>query len=132
MNSDAFDQLVADALDGLPEEFQELMNNVEVVVADWPSSYQLASVGVRFRTNLLGLYQGIPLTRRSVYYGLVAPDKITIFQYPIERLCATEDEIRQRVQDVVIHELGHHFGIGETRLRELEAQRDEKRRQEGK
>lgn len=123
MNSEAFDQLVADALDALPEEIHQWMDNVEVVVADWATPHQLASVKVRSPMHLLGLYQGVPLIRRSTHYGFVAPDKITLFQRPIEHICRTDEEIKQRVQDVLIHELGHHFGIGERRLRELEAQR---------
>lgn len=123
MNSEAFDQLVADALDALPEEIHQWMDNVEVVVADWATPHQLASVKVRSPMHLFGLYQGVPLIRRSTHYGLVAPDKITLFQRPIEHICRTDEEIKQRVQDVLIHELGHHFGIGERRLRELEAQR---------
>lgn len=124
-----FELLVSEALDALPEEFQRLMENVEVVVEEWPSAHQLASVGVRARTGLLGLYEGIPQTRRTSSYGLVVPDKITIFQRPIERICHTPEAIRQQVEDTVIHELGHHFGIGEARMRELEAERDRKRRE---
>lgn len=128
MESEAFEKLVVEALDALPETFLQLMNNVEVVVETWPSPSQLASVGLRHPTSLLGLYEGIPQTRRGSHYGLVLPDKITIFREPIVRICQSDEEIRQQVTDTVVHELGHHFGIDETRMRELEAERDQKRR----
>ncbi len=128
METDAFEQLVAEALDALPEEFLNLMDNVQVVVALWPSRRQLGSVGLSMRASLLGLYEGVPLTRRGTNYGLVPPDKITIFQRPIEQICHSDEEIRQQVIDTVVHELGHHFGINESRMRELETERDQKRR----
>jgi predicted Zn-dependent protease with MMP-like domain len=104
-----FGRLVEDALDSLPTELGQVMRNVAVVVADEGNS-----------PNLLGLYQGVPLTRRSAAsYGGVLPDRITIYRLPICRRCASEDEVAARVRTVVIHEIGHHFGIGDKRLREL-------------
>ncbi len=132
MDKNTFDQLVTNALDSLPDEISQWMENVEIVVADWPTPSELAAVNVRSPSHLLGLYQGIPLTRRGSRYGLVAPDKITLYQKPIEHICKTDKEIEQRVQDVLIHEIAHHFGIGEVRLRQLEALRDEKRKKSGK
>lgn len=128
METDAFMALVAEAIDDLPEDFFHLLDNVEVVVEEWPTPRQLRSVGLRGPWSLLGLYEGIPRTRRGHNYGLVLPDKITIFQRPIERICLTDEAVRQQVQDTVIHELGHHFGIGEARMRELERERDQNRR----
>lgn len=128
METDQFEQLVAEALDTLPDAFLQMLDNVQVVIAEWPSARQLASVGLRQRTSLLGLYEGIPQTERGVYYGQVLPDKITIFQRPIERLCQSDEEVKQQVQDTIIHELGHHFGIDEERMAELEDERDRKRR----
>ncbi len=128
MESETFEKLVVEALDGLPDTFLQLMDNVQVVVEPWPSPRQLASVGLRHPASLLGLYEGIPQTRRGVHYGLVLPDKITIFKEPIVRICTGDEEIRQQVIDTVVHELGHHFGIDEARMHELEAERDQKRR----
>jgi len=114
-----FEELVVAALDTLPEELLQLMNNVEVTVDRSPSRLQMRRAGVRHGT-LLGLYEGIPLTARSSSsYSLVMPDKITIFQRPIESICTTQDEIVAQVRKTVIHEVAHHFGIGEERLREL-------------
>ncbi|MCB0076153.1 MAG: metallopeptidase family protein [Anaerolineales bacterium] len=129
MESHLFDDLVREALDELPQEFATLLDNVQVVVQAWPSPAQLASVQLRHPTQLLGLYEGIPRTERGSYYGQVVPDKISIFQYPIERICATDDAVRQQVRDTVMHELGHHFGLDEARLRTLEEERARRRRE---
>ena len=119
ISRDRFEQLVAEALQALPAVFQEKLDNVAVVVADWPSPADLAAVGLRPGQTLLGLYQGVPQTRRTSHYGLVPPDRITIFMGPILRACRGEEAIRDEVQRVVRHELGHHFGLSEERLREL-------------
>jgi predicted Zn-dependent protease with MMP-like domain len=114
-----FEQLVIEALDTLPEDLLNLMDNIEVTVDRRPTRDQMRRAGVRSGT-LLGLYEGIPLTARgSTSYSLVVPDKITIFQRPIESLCSTQEEIVKQVRQTVVHEVAHHFGIGETRLREL-------------
>lgn len=116
-----FEQLVVQALDALPEFFQQKLQNIEVVVADWPTTAELQRVGMKPGQLLLGLYQGVPLTRRTSNYGLVLPDKITIFQGPIERICRTPERVVRQVQRTVKHEIAHHFGISDDRLRELGA-----------
>ena len=114
-----FEALVAQALNDLPDEFQDKMHNVDLVIADWPTRGELRRAGLRRGDMLFGLYQGVPLTKRTTGYGLVLPDKITIYQGPIEAVCRTPRQIRHKVLQVVLHELGHHFGIPEERLREL-------------
>ncbi|MBN1995266.1 MAG: metallopeptidase family protein [Anaerolineae bacterium] len=116
-----FEQLVAQALDELPNFFKERLQNVEVVVADWPTETELQAVGLKPGQLLFGLYQGIPLTRRTSHYGLVLPDKITIYRMPIEQVCRTPKQIIRQVQRTVKHELAHHFGLDDDRLRELGA-----------
>jgi len=118
---EAFEQLVVQALDELPDFFKQKLQNVEVVVADWPTPAELRAVGLKPGQLLFGLYQGIPLTRRTSHYGLVLPDKITIYRLPIERICRTQAQIINQVQRTVKHELAHHFGISDDRLRELGA-----------
>jgi predicted Zn-dependent protease with MMP-like domain len=115
-----FRELVASAVAELPEEFRARLDNVEVVVEDWPAPEQLRSARIGHRRQLLGLYQGVPITKRGRGYGLVAPDKITIFQKPIEARYRDEAEITKAIGRVVRHEIAHHFGIGEARLRQLE------------
>ena len=123
MDKAKFEELVARAVETLPEEFQEKLENIDIVVEDFPSRSQLRFAG---RGNtLLGLYEGVPLTHRSSNYGLVAPDKITIFQKTIEEKCSGrfESEIKAEIQSVVRHEIAHHFGIGDDRLREIEEEK---------
>jgi predicted Zn-dependent protease with MMP-like domain len=119
MDRGRFEWLVEGAVASLPEEFHARLENVDVVVEDWPSPHELASLGLRSRYELLGLYQGVPLTRRGGHYGLVPPDKITIFQRPIEAKCRDDASITREIGRVVRHEIAHHFGIGDRRLKEL-------------
>jgi len=120
MDRERFQWLVAKAVDSLPEGFRTKLENVDVVVEDWPTQGQLAEVGLRRRQTLLGLYQGVPLTKRGIHYGLVPPDKITIFQKPIEAKCRHDAKIISEIQRVVRHEIAHHFGIGDARPKQLE------------
>jgi predicted Zn-dependent protease with MMP-like domain len=108
VDPESFEQMVAKALDSLPDEFADLMKNVAVLVEHGP--------GPR---GLLGLYQGIPLTSRGTGYAGVLPDKITIYQQAICAICNTEAEVVEQVRRTVIHEVGHYFGISDKRLREL-------------
>lgn len=119
--SEEFEELVVQALEELPDFFKQQLQNVDVVVADWPTEAELRSVGLQPGQLLFGLYHGIPLTKRSSHYGMVLPDKITIYRLCIERVCRTREEVVQRVQHTVKHELAHHFGISDDRLRELGA-----------
>ena len=120
MDKERFRELVAEAISGLPKEFRDKLNNVDVVVADFPSPAQLAGARLGRHQTLLGLYQGVPQTRRGRRYGLVVPDKISIFRRPIEARCRSEAEIIAEIARVVRHEIAHHFGIGDGRLRQLE------------
>jgi predicted Zn-dependent protease with MMP-like domain len=119
MDRQRFEWLVAKAVISLPDEFRTRLENIDVVVADQPTPTQLKALNRKQGETLLGLYEGVPLTRRSRHYGLVAPDKITIFQEPIESICRNDAEIITRIQRVVQHEIAHHFGISDARLKEL-------------
>ena len=115
---------MAEAVVSLPEEFQLKLENIDVIVEERPSAVQLDEVGLGRGETLLGLYQGVPLTMRSQNYGLVVPDKITIFRKPIQARCRGDSEIRREVGRVVRHEIAHHFGISDARLSELESSWD--------
>lgn len=121
MDHDAFEDLVARALEELPAWVHAMMDNVEVTVAGTPSAAQRRRLGLGPGHTLLGLYEGVPQTQRTSGYGLVLPDKITLFRRPILAACRTPREVEARVRSVVIHELAHHFGIDDDRLRELGA-----------
>jgi predicted Zn-dependent protease with MMP-like domain len=118
-----FYELVMKAIDSLPPVFQDKMENVDVIVTDWPSPAQLARSNIRSRYGLLGLYEGIPQTRRGRGYGMVIPDKITIFRKPIEARCRSWSDVEEEVGKVVRHEIAHHFGIDDDTLRSIEGSR---------
>jgi predicted Zn-dependent protease with MMP-like domain len=103
-----FEEMVTSALDGLPEELGRLMSNVAVTV-----EHDAGPPG------LLGLYEGVPLTSRTTTYAVVLPDRITIYRQAICAICQTEQEVADQVRRTVIHEVAHHFGIGDERLSEL-------------
>ncbi len=103
-----FEEMVATALDGLPEQLGAMMRNVAVTVEHGPGPH-----------GLLGLYQGVPLTSRTTQYSGVLPDRIIIYRREICAICRTEDEVADQVRRTVIHEVAHHFGIDDERLREL-------------
>ncbi|MEE9583672.1 MAG: metallopeptidase family protein [Dehalococcoidales bacterium] len=124
MDRERFEQLVVRAVEALPDEFASKLVNIDVVVEDLPTAAQLAKAGLRHSETLLGLYEGVPLTRRGRHYGLVPPDKITIFRRPIEAECRYDAEVKARIQSVVKHEIAHHFGIGDARLEQIEEDRD--------
>ena len=120
MQRETFEELVADAVSGLPQEFGELLDNVEIFVEDWPSREQLKSVGLRDRYELLGLYEGTPITHRDQSYNLVLPDRISIFQKPLEAQCRSTAEIKREIVSTVKHEIAHYFGMDEERLQVIE------------
>ena len=115
-----FEEAVVAALKRLPKFFKAKMENVDVVVEPKASPEVLSEMGLRSPFELLGLYQGVPYDRRGFYYGNVLPDKITLFQIPIESICQTKEEVNEKVREVIIHEVGHYFGLDDKRLRELE------------
>jgi predicted Zn-dependent protease with MMP-like domain len=119
METERFERLVARAIENLPEEFRERLDNIDVVVADEPNRRQLSRIERQRGDTLLGLYEGVPLPERTHGYGFVVPDMITIFQRPIETICKSDAEIVAEIQKVVRHEIAHHFGISDDRLREL-------------
>ncbi|MCB8945088.1 MAG: metallopeptidase family protein [Ardenticatenaceae bacterium] len=122
MTPDEFEQLVAEAVDSLPPFFLEKMQNVEILVMERPTADMLHRTGTRQGHLLLGLYEGVPLTRRTSGYNLITPDVIWIFQRPLQQVAGTDlDILRERIRHTVIHEIAHHFGISDERLIELGA-----------
>ncbi len=119
MERERFEELVAKAVAGLPAYLKESLENIDIVVEDWPSREKLEEVGVKRRQDLFGLYEGIPLTERGRGYDMVLPDKITVFQKPIEMGYHSEEKIIDGVQHTVRHEIAHYFGISDDRLREI-------------
>lgn len=117
MDRKNFERLVVEALEDLPAEFAEKLENVAVVVEDEPKREKLVQFHFPAGASLFGLYEGVQQTKRGAGYSSVPPDKITIFQKPIEYFCHSEEEIKARVRSTVLHEIGHHFGLSEKDLR---------------
>lgn len=121
MDRDTFAELVLEALDDLPEQFREKLQNVEIAVEDWPDAETMRLARVRNRAGLLGFYHGIPLPERTQGYNMVMPDKISIYRQPILMHARNRREVRERVSRVLRHEVAHYFGIDDERLREIGA-----------
>ncbi|MEE9247435.1 MAG: metallopeptidase family protein [Dehalococcoidia bacterium] len=123
MDSRQFEARVKTAIQGLPHEFREKLDNIVVVVEDWASQEQLKSVGLSDSMELLGLYEGVPLTHRSRDHAWGTPDKITIFRRPILAICGSEEEVEDQIRETVIHEIAHHFGISDEQIKLIEDER---------
>ena len=126
MDRESFDELVFRAIEKLPAEFRDRLENVDIIAEDRASDSQLKKVRLRHFEQLLGLYQGVPRTRRGVRYGMVLPDRIYIFQNPIEATCHADAEIERTIAELVQHEIAHHFGTDEKTLRQIESNRRKK------
>ena len=120
MSREEFEEQVEEALDLVPDEFRPDLENVAVIVEDWPTARHRRAVRLGPNETLFGLYEGVPLTQRDSGYNLALPDRITLFQGPLEAYAGSDRErLREQVRIVVLHEIAHHFGFGEERLREL-------------
>ena len=120
MEEEKFKKLVEEGIKKIPEKFRKLMENVAIVIQDVPTESQLKKVNLSNKNLLLGLYEGVPKTKRGDYYANVLPDKITIFKKNIERVAKTDQEIEKTVTITVWHEIAHHFGLNEKEVRDLE------------
>lgn len=120
VTKERFNKLVEEALNDIPSQFREAIKNVAVVVEDEPSAELLEEMDMEPGDTLFGLYHGTPLTERSSTYGNVLPDRISIYQLPIEEACEDDEDIRQCVAETVIHEFGHYFGLSEEEIEEIE------------
>jgi predicted Zn-dependent protease with MMP-like domain len=123
MEREEFEGLVWRAIESLPVEFQHKLENVDIVVEDWPTAVQLRQTKAKRPGQLLGLYQGVPQTRRGRGYGLVLPDKVSIFQKPIEAQCRFGYEVEAKIGEVVRHEIAHYFGLDDETLRRIEREK---------
>ena len=120
MTRAAFERLLVEAVALIPKRFRREIKNLALVVEDAPSRELLAEMEIEPPDSLYGLYQGTPLTERSWQYGNQLPDRITLFQQPIEEDCEDEDEVRAMIGETLIHEVGHYFGLSEEEIEEIE------------
>lgn len=119
VTSHDFAALVQEAVDSLPEDIRQKLDNVAVVIEDYPTRDQLRRARLSPGMTLFGLYEGVPLTQRSTGYNMVPPDKITIFRNPILAACRSAAQVRETVARTVAHEIAHHFGISDDHLRHI-------------
>lgn len=122
MTRQVFQRYVDEALATIPSKFREALQNIAIVVEDVPTPDLLAEVGIEPPDTLLGLYQGTPLTERPWAHGNALPDKITIFQLPIEEASDDEDDLVVAIGETLIHEIGHYFGLSEEEIEAIEEQ----------
>lgn len=111
-----FEALVLEVLEAVPEEFRRKMENVEILVQDRPDETIRLKGKRRPPSHLLGLYQGVPMSKRGIYYSAALPDRIVLYQKAIESICRNREDIKRAVKEVIIHEIGHHFGLSENEL----------------
>ena len=126
MTIERFEELVNEGIQAIPKGFLEKLENVDIVVEEEPTPEQLRKLKIRKGVFLFGLYEGVPQTKRWGY-GQVLPDKITIFKNPIEKIARSDEEIKKIVRDTVWHEIAHHFGMDEKRVKEAESRRIRKK-----
>jgi predicted Zn-dependent protease with MMP-like domain len=120
MTREQFEEEIIQALDLVPDEFRPYLTEVAIVVEDWPSPEQRRRRRLRPHETLFGLYEGVPRPQRHLGYNMALPDRITLFQGPLTEYAGPHQELlRQQVRRTVLHEIAHHFGFGEERLREL-------------
>jgi len=125
LNRLEFEKIVKEGIDLIPEKFLQKLKNVAIVIEDEPTPAQRKKVNLHPGWTLFGLYEGIPQLNRGANYNAVLPDKITIFQKPIEAAAGDEKNIKEIVKNTVWHEIAHHFGMNEARVRQAEARRRE-------
>lgn len=122
MTDEEFDRLITKAMDELPQEYIEGLDNVAIVYADDPTEEQKVRMKLDHNHLLLGLYEGIPLTQRGNGYSFVLPDKITLFKHPILAVVSDEDELFEQIKRTLWHEMAHFYGLSHERMDELQRQ----------
>ena len=121
MDIQEFKKIVIESIENLPSVFKDKLDNIDIVVENEPDIYAIAKLKLGAKGRLLGLYQGVPLKNRTHYYGMVLPDKITLYKKNIERNCLVNKlDIKEQINHVLKHEIAHHFGISDKRLRDLD------------
>ncbi len=125
MTKEKFEEIVREGIEAIPKKFLEKLDNVDICIEEEPTFYQLEKMKTKKGFLIFGLYEGVPQTKRG-HYSQVLPDKITIFKKPIEEVAKSEDEIKEVVKNTVWHEIAHHFGLNEQRVREIEKKRKRK------
>ncbi len=123
ISDEQFEQLINNAMDELPQQYIERLNNVAITYDDTPTTEQRRKLELRGDQGLYGLYEGIPLTSRGASYNLVVPDKITIFKHPMLELATDIEELKHQIKHTLWHEIAHYYGLDHKRIDELDGKR---------
>lgn len=126
LSDEAFDRLISQAMDELPQEYIKRLDNVAITYADEPTPEQQVKMKLDAQHLLLGLYEGIPLTQRGSSYTFVLPDKITLFKLPLLAVSRTPDELFERIKRTLWHEIAHYYGLGHDRIDELQRRKKQR------
>ena len=118
VTAEEFQELMELAMESIPKDFKNRMDNIAFIVEPFPSSSDLARLGMTDGRHLLGLYSGIPYTHRNTWYAGTVPDRIILFQSNIEAICRSQEELTAKIREVVIHEIAHYFGMTDKEIRE--------------
>lgn len=117
VSEEEFQQLMDEAIENIPELFKGKIENLAFIVEPYPTDSDLGRVGLKDKHTLLGLYSGVPYTHRTTWYTGVTPDRIILFQRNIEALCNTIEQLKEKIREVVVHEVAHYFGMNEDEIR---------------
>ncbi|MCI0449201.1 MAG: metallopeptidase family protein [Chlorobi bacterium] len=117
VSEEEFQQLMDESIENIPELFKDKIENLAFIVEPYPSESDLGKVGLKEKHSLLGLYSGVPYTHRTTWYTGVTPDRIILFQRNIEALCNSIEQLKEKIREVVIHEVAHYFGMNEDEIR---------------
>ena len=123
LNRTDFEKIIKEGVRAIPERFLRKLDNVAIVIEAEPTSAQKKKLNIHPNWTLFGLYEGVPQAKRGINYSAVLPDKITIFQKPIEMAARDKQDIKEMVKNTVWHEIAHHFGMSELEVRQAEARR---------
>lgn len=118
VSEEEFHDMVDSAIETIPENFKEKLDNIIFIAEDFPSESDLSRLGMSDGRYLLGLYSGVPFTHRSTWYSGTVPDRIILFQKNIEPLCNTKEQLKEKIREVMVHEIAHYFGMDEDEIRE--------------
>jgi len=121
MDVEEFEKIVDETVEGLPPEFKDRIENLAIMVEEWPDPWTMKAAHINHPAQLLGFYHGVPLTGRTQNYGSVTPDKISIYRQPLQMYYHSPEALREGIRHTVLHELAHYFGISDDRLMEIGA-----------
>jgi predicted Zn-dependent protease with MMP-like domain len=117
VSEEEFQEIMESSMESIPDIFKKKLDNIIFIIEDYPSPSDLSRLGMQDKRQILGLYSGVPYTHRNTWYAGTMPDRIILFQRNIEALCYSKEELSKKIQEVVIHEIAHYFGMSDKEIR---------------